>query len=184
MIMRQDLLSKLLIFAAGATVGGITTWVVMKRKYEGFGCEYEYIEEEPKGKESEKIEEELVSKESQDIIRYNKIVKDAGYHGSSDEKEDEEDDTVEKPYVIDRDDFAELSDYNVETLYMYDDGVLTDEMDNVIEDAKRVIGEKAISMFESGEYDSLYVRNDSRKCDYEILRDMDRYSDRHPMEGE
>lgn len=182
--MRHDLLSKLLIFATGATVGSIATLVVIKRKYEGFGCEYEYIEEEPTNKEPEKVKEEPESKESQDIVRYNKIVKDTGYHGSSDEKEDKEDDTVEKPYVIDRDDFAELPNYNVETLYMYDDGVLTDEMDNIIKDVKGIIGEEAVSMFESGECDSLYVRNDSRKCDYEILRDIDRYSDRHPTEEE
>lgn len=183
--MRQDSLSKLLIFATGAAVGCVATWFVMKRKYEGFGCEYEYIEEEPEDNEPEKVDEEPASRESQNVIRYNKIVKDTGYYGSSEKNEkEEEDDTVEKPYVIDRDDFAELSDYNVETLYMYDDGVLTDEMDNVIKDVKGTIGEKAISMFESGECDSLYVRNDSRKCDYEILRDMDRYSDRHPMEEE
>lgn len=182
--MRQDSLSKLLIFAAGAAVGCVATWFVMKRKYEGFGCEYEYIEEEPEEKEPEKVEEEPVTRESQNVVRYNKIVKDTGYSGSSVEKEDEEDDTVEKSYVIDRDDFAELPNYNVETLYMYDDGVLTDEMDNIIKDVKGTIGEEAVSMFERGECDSIYVRNDSRKCDYEILRDMDRYSDRHPMEEE
>ena len=57
------------------------------------------------------------------------------------------------------------------------DGVLADDMDEIIEDVDEVVGEDSLNHFGEFEEDSVYVRNDERKCDYEILRDNRNYAD-------
>ena len=46
-----------------------------------------------------------------------------------------------------------------------------------IEDVDDVVGEDSLNHFGEFEEDSVYVRNDERKCDYEILLDHRRYAD-------
>ena len=57
----------------------------------------------------------------------------------------------------------------------------------MIEDVESMIGFESLSHFGEYEDDSVFVRNDARKCDYEILQDQRLYSDvikemPHPME--
>lgn len=186
--MKQDILSNLLILATGAAIGSAITWVVMKRKYDSF--EYIYEDEDPDEntlEEEERVDGPIVKSgdrvepvKRKDMVRYNKIVKDAGYSGPEEEKEERD---VDKPYIIPESEFSELEGYNVETLYYYEDGVLTDDQNNIIDDVDDIVGEETLSEFEENEdCDSIYVRNDKLKCDYEILRDMGRYSEQYPRE--
>lgn len=194
--MNKDLLNKLLIFAAGSVIGSAVTFVVMKRKYESYEWEEEYIEdqeEEPQEKEEEPVEEKagkllnegfregLKSVKRENMIQYNKILNDNEYSSGEDKKEAKD---VEKPYMITVDEYAELGDYNTESLYYFEDGVLTDESENIIDDVEDIVGEEAIAKFDEEEVDSVYVRNDARKTDYEILRDMGNYYDKYPREDE
>ena len=50
-------------------------------------------------------------------------------------------------------------------------------MDNEIEDVDNIVGLDSLDTFGKYEDDSIYVRNDSLKCDYEILADNSNYSD-------
>ena len=194
--MNKDLLNKLLIFAAGSVIGSAVTFVVMKRKYESYEWEEEYIEEqeeEPQEKEEEPVEEKagkllnegfregLKSVKRENMVQYNKILNDNEY-SSGEEKREAKD--VEKPYMITVDEYAELDDYNTESLYYFEDGVLTDESENIIDDVEDIVGEEALAKFDEEEVDSVYVRNDARKTDYEILRDMGNYYDRYSREDE
>lgn len=194
--MNKDLLNKLLIFAAGSVIGSAVTFVVMKRKYESYEWEEEYIEEqeeEPQEKEEEQVKEKagklmnegfregLKSVKRENMIQYNKILNDNEYSSGEEKKEAKD---VEKPYMITVDDYAELDDYNTESLYYFEDGVLTDESENIIDDVENIVGEEALAKFDEEEVDSVYVRNDARKTDYEILRDMGNYYDKYPREDE
>lgn len=194
--MNKDLLNKLLIFAAGSVIGSAVTFVVMKRKYESYEWEEEYIEEqeeEPQEKEEEPVEEKagklmnegfregLKSVKRENMVQYNKILKDNEYSSGEEKKEAKD---VEKPYMITVDDYAELDNYNTESLYYFEDGVLTDESENIIDDVEDIVGEEALAKFDEEEVDSVYVRNDARKTDYEILRDMGNYYDKYPREDE
>lgn len=194
--MNKDLLNKLLIFAAGSVIGSAVTFVVMKRKYESYEWEEEYIEEqeeEPQEKEEEQVKEKagklmnegfregLKSVKRENMIQYNKILNDNEYSSGEEKKEAKD---VEKPYMITVDDYAELDDYNTESLYYFEDGVLTDESENIIDDVEDIVGEEALAKFDEEEVDSVYVRNDARKTDYEILRDMGNYYDKYPREDE
>ena len=57
------------------------------------------------------------------------------------------------------------------------DGVLADENDEVIEDVEDAVGIDSLNHFGEYEDDSVFVRNDARKCDYEILLDQRTYSE-------
>ena len=72
--------------------------------------------------------------------------------------------------------------YETESLTYYSDGVLTDEYDNPIEDIERLVGSDALTHFGEYEDDSVFVRNDDLKTDFEILKDYAKYYDKYPEE--
>ena len=79
------------------------------------------------------------------------------------------------PHVITPEEFGELYDYEKVSLIYYADGVLTDEDDNIVDDVDGIVGIDSLNMFGQYEEDSVYVRNDERRCDYEILMDERKY---------
>lgn len=184
--MNKDILSKLLVFATGAAIGSITTYILMKKysqvEYEEY---YETDEsEEPEESEVQEETEEPKTERKKNIVNYNKIIKKAGYSYDDEPADEKEELDVDKPYLISVDDYAELDGYSVNSLYYYEDGVLTDENDNVIDDVDEIVGIDSLAEFENEAIDSVYVRNDALRSDYEILRDKSRYCDSHPMEEE
>lgn len=93
------------------------------------------------------------------------------------------------PYVIPPEDFGEFEDYEKISLTYYSDGVLTDENDEIMDDVEDSVGEDSLNHFGEYEDDSVFVRNDRKKCDYEILLDLRKYEDvvktlPHRMEDE
>ena len=68
-------------------------------------------------------------------------------------------------------------EYEQISLTYYADGVLADENDEVIEDVEDAVGIDSLNHFGEYEDDSVFVRNDARKCDYEILLDQRTYSE-------
>lgn len=189
-------LSDLLVFAAGAAIGSVVTWKVTKDKYEQMMQEAvdsvkeayahkafeEYTVREcvEAGIEVELDEQEEVESHALEEMRtaYNNIAREAGY--TTKEVED-----VTKPYVISPEEFDELDGYNSESLNYYADGVLTDQYDNVIDDPEDIIGDiDPDEHFGEFEEDSVHVRNDVTKCDYEILRDTRCYHQSFPNDEE
>ena len=90
---------------------------------------------------------------------------------------------VKTPYVITPDEY-QLSDYESETLIWYSDKILADVDGNVIHNINEVVGPEALSTF--GRYldDTVYVRDDSNKIDYEIIWDARKYSSVNKLEGD
>ena len=89
-----------------------------------------------------------------------------------------EDKVNNKPYVIHPDEFGD--EYNVVTLVCYNDKVVTTyDTGEVLtdEEVEKLVGLDSLSRFGEYEEDSVFVRNDSIKVDYEILRDEENYSD-------
>ena len=82
----------------------------------------------------------------------------------------------DKPYVIRPEEFDELVGYKAITLKYFVDGTLIyDDNDEPVDDVEDVIGIDALDCF--GEDDAVYVRDDERKIDYEVLLDMRTYAD-------
>ena len=69
-----------------------------------------------------------------------------------------------------------MDEYETVSLTYYSkDNVLTDDNDEIVDDVDEIIGQDSLKHFGEYEDDSVYVRNDRRKCDYEILLDESDY---------
>lgn len=190
----NNLLSKVIIFGAGAGIGSLVTWKLVKTKYERIAQEEIDSVKEVYSKKKPTIDEciEQIVEESEkpqqgksindkpDIMEYAKTIKSLHYTSDDDEEEEDEEMVQDKPYVISPDEFDEIG-YEIETLTYYADGVLTDYYDEIIDDVDDVVGVESLNHFgeNEGDEDAVYVRNDSREHDYEILRDTRNYHDIH-----
>ena len=187
----------LLIFAAGLAVGAVAGAVIVKnkvladakaeveevRKYyrESRGVVEEV--EEVKEKVEETIDhiqdliEEHETKPKTGLTNYNQITK---MYMSKDEFQSP---MYDDPFVIDPSEFGENPEYDTETLTYFADGVLVDDVDDVIEEPDIVVGLENLKIFEEFGATTVYVRNDIYKTDYEIIRDDWNYSDlKEPVE--
>lgn len=85
---------------------------------------------------------------------------------------------VKPPYVITPEEFDDHDDYSVVTLTLYADNKLAyDQTDKLITDIEGIVGVDSLSHFGEYEDDSVFVRNDDIKCDFEILLDVRNYYD-------
>lgn len=80
------------------------------------------------------------------------------------------------PYVISPEEFAELDGYTPVSLAYFEDGVLSDEYGVIIDDIEEIVGD-ALNHFGDYEEDSVCVRNDAKRCDYQILREERTYDE-------
>ena len=197
----NNTLSKIVIFAAGAAIGSVATWKIIEEKYKRFAQEQidsvkralvddcfnvtDYISEIEPTQETEEEVKEKPDGRVMDQKAYENMVSGEGYTNYSNNNNDiskEEEDDVEKPYVIAPEEFGEFEDdYKNITLWYHSDGILTDDNDNVIDDVESIVGEDSLTHFGEYEDDSVFVRNDKLKCDYEILAVEDPYySDTRP----
>lgn len=177
----NDTLSKILIFAAGAAIGSAVTWKLLDAKYaKRAEQEIKEIKEyyegkyEPTEEESDAVEDTNVEYSEEEKEEYLHLVQNY----KSEKGGSASMDTVgTAPYVIRPEEFDELDDYETVSLRHYTDGVLTDDDDNIIEDITNTVGEDYASHFGEFEDDSVFVRNERLKTDYEILMDYRPYSD-------
>lgn len=187
------------IFAAGALVGSVATWLVLRKKYEE--RERKEIEEIktalfPKANvdKTEEVEQEPIERSKPDIPdprqaeltsnddetdeevgdmkrRYEKFVQLTDYNKIFD---DEEVAPVEEdlPKVIPPEEFGDIEGYDQISLIYYADGYLADDFNNyeVMEDIDAHVGKESLKTFGRYEEDSVYVRNDNEQTYYEILR--------------
>lgn len=167
------------IFAAGAVFGSLSAWIFAKRKYEKIAQEeIDSVKAVYKKRYSEKTEKNAVetAPNADEHNEYNDILTN---HGYTDEPEPiiNASEQGSSPYVITPDDFNEYNDYDKISLTYYDDGLLADDDDILIEDVEMTVGSDSLKRFGEFEDDAVFVRNDTRRCDYEILRDLRKYAD-------
>lgn len=176
----------LLAFTIGAVAGSAVTWYYAKKKYEQIAQEeIDSVKEVFSRRKKEQTEPENDKKESNHSQCYedpqlkalreaaDTIIQQEGYVTSDDSNTSVSD----APYVIPPEELYEREDYETYTLFYYADGVLTDDNEEIIDDVESTIGFESLNHFGEYEDDSVFVRNDVRGCDYEILRDNRNYSD-------
>ena len=83
----------------------------------------------------------------------------------------------DKPRIIPPEQFGEIDEYDRISLIYYEDGILTDDLNDPIDDIEDVVGIGFDTHFGEYEDDTVYVINDKFKTYYEVLRDYSRYSD-------
>lgn len=190
-------LNNILTFVAGAAIGAVATWKFVEKKYERIAqeeinavkefyrereersdmfAERDDYEEDYLNAESERCEEiregvlmggtidtPIIPQEYKDIV--------------SNYAETEVDPMVDKPYIIPPSEYGDIDEYECISLNYYTDGVVADDFDKVVEDIEGTIGSESLKHFGEYEDDCVFVRNDTRRCDYEICRDTRAFSE-------
>ena len=175
-------LSKIIIFATGAAIGSVVTLELVKEKYKTFYAkrseeEIESVREMYSKKYGKHEDSEAVT-EPDERDQAKEIAEKFGYVISENNETEETD--MDRPYVIDPDEFGE-SDYATETLDYYEgNGVLVDAFGEVVKNPAEIVGEDFADHF--GDYgdrdkDTVFIRNDSQGIDYEICRDYGSFSE-------
>ena len=184
-------LFNVLTFIVGAAVGSAITWKFLKTKYEKIAQdEIDSVKEvyfRHTDSTAEKVEDESDDEpehEEDQRGELKRVVTHLGYTSwdqyideSNRRKEDDEPMPKDGPYVIPPENFGDADDYDCISLNYYADGVLTDDWDNPIEDVEGMVGKESLTHFGEYEDDSVFVRNDRMKADFEILLDERNYSD-------
>lgn len=191
----------LISFILGGCAGFATALIFLKTKYERMYIEstesmervYKdliikekgYKSDEEGGEEAEVLAK--LNREKPDLNEYaketskkHKFVDYSKHHEIKTVEEVEAEDIPEEAenpneyYVIDPNEFGEFEDYGRIFLTYYADYVLADSDDEILddEDIKNSIGEDFAEHFGEYEDDSVHIRNDRLKCDYEILADV------------
>lgn len=175
----------LIIFALGTATGFATAWQFAKKKYEQIAEDeinsvkeaflkrgHDAADAETTAKPQPGAEASLKKfEEKPDISTYAEILKHEAYVPEGMKMEES------KPYVISPDEFGEFEDYETISLTYYADQVLVDDGGGKIEDVDGVVGMESLAHFGEYEDDSVFVRNDRLRCDYEILLDEMTYSE-------
>ena len=181
------------IFAAGLVTGAVAGAYLVKDKVLADAREeinevreYYKSKKEDKNEEQpveEKEVEEVVEEKEKEKEEYQEITKKytnyTNYSGIEQPVIPPQNVQLnnDAPYVIDPEEFGEEEEYDTMTLTYFADGILIDDVDNVIEEPDPVVGLDNLKIFEEFGASSIYVRNDVWKTDFEILKDDWNYSD-------
>lgn len=195
--MRQKIINAVM-FTAGAAIGSLVTWKVVKTKYERIiqeeidsfketyaecmgrnaratkGCANEWDDFEEEDDDDEDDDGDIV-----DYNRLSSIYRGTGEETENDGEGGEGDDIpyINGPYVISPDDFADGNyDFDCYSLTYYKDGILADDW-GVKMDIEDTIGEEALDHFDDYAEDIVHVRNERNRADYEVARDPRNYAD-------
>ena len=194
----------LVTFVFGVAVGSAATWYYAKKKYEKLAQEeIDSVKEvfsrnrasQEAAAEVAKDLENTVTKEKMDVVEYAKKLNREGYTNYADVKETteyldqkpleiihkseepSEETEIKAPYVIPPEEFDMFDDYDTISLTYYSDHILADENDEMVEDVEGAVGFDSLNHFGEYDDDSVYVRNERLKVDYEILLDQRKYTD-------
>ena len=179
-------MNKFISFIFGVAVGSVITWMSINKKYEQRTQEeIDSVKEvfSKREKQTAKEADFVKQGEKPDIEEYSSII---NIHKYDNEQMQEEIKSIKKekpkkngPIIISPDEFGENNEYDIISFKYYSDGVLTDENNEILLTGEIIdsVGTEFTSHFGEYEEDSVFVRNDNRKCYYEILYILDRYED-------
>lgn len=187
-------------FMAGAAVGAGLAIIFLKKKYDQMYQESaarmeevyselikEQVPYETEGGEDPEVLARL-NREKPDLNEYARSIakehkfvdytKHAEIKTAGEIKEEHLEKEAEEPkkdidiYTIDPNDFGEFDDYGHIFLTYYSDGILAEGEDILDDDEiENCVGLDYEDHFGEYEDDSVHIRNDRLKCDYEILAD-------------
>lgn len=170
-----------IMFILGAVIGSVVTWKYTEQKYEQIAQDEIDSVKEIFSKREDVDGTDLRmkadnAKEKHNVIEYAARLREQGYINYSEEVKQEPMIVDKAPYVIAPEEFGDLDDYETISLTYYADQILVDDNDQLVEDIQDVVGFESLNSFGEYEDDSVFVRNDRLKCDYEILLDKRKYS--------
>ena len=178
--------NNVLVFAVGALVGSAVTWYFAKGYFakiaqeeidsvkEVFSNFNKQSDEDNEPQQEEGLTEEEVARA---MPVYHQLA--SRYDSPAFKTEEKEVSDVDRPYVISPNEYGQMYDYMTFELTYYDDGVLADDTDEIVDDIEGTIGYESLKHFGELEDDPdiVHVRNDSLKADYEVAMSNSKYSD-------
>lgn len=193
--------SFLLGLVFGASAGGAAVWYLIKDKYEAIAQEEidsvkstYAAQKEAISKELEACRQELEENRAMfsepkdkektapgsDSAKAEEIARKRGYTDYSrsvvpPKAESTPEKSDDGPYVIAPLEFGELG-YARVSYTLYADGVVSDVNGVVVDNVEEMFGD-ALHHFGEFEDDSVYVRNDIKGIDYEILKSLDTFDE-------
>ena len=164
-------MKNVLIFLSGVAIGGVAGWKLVEKKYRDLADEeIESVVETFEKRENNKKESEIVSDNYEDTVKtlnYSSINENNEEVNPKTEKKKTRSTKIE---VIKMEDFGTKDDFDTQTLIFWNDGMLTNDQNEVISQPGEIIG-NAVSYFDKNdELDCVYIRNKNTKIDYEILK--------------
>ena len=194
--------TNVLVFAAGALIGSAVTWKLVKTKYETiakeeiesvkavFSDRMVTLPEQTETQDASRSENTDSEQINWDELEDLEDEKEPEYRPNADDQKQyrklanvytSEKGGAEKmakePYVIAPYDFGELDGYSQIELTYYADEVLEDDEYNIVTDADKLLGPKALYTFGEYEEDAVFVRNEQLRADFQILKDYRTYAE-------
>lgn len=161
-----------LAFVAGGVVGLFAANKLMKQKYEQL-VQDEIDSVKSAFRKDHPLPEKKLKPMEKERREYSQRIVNLGY---AEEKKPVD---KQKPHVISPDEFGDQDEYDEISLTYYADGTVTDDNDRAMskDEIEETIGKDSLTHFGEYEDDSVFVRNDRLKADYEILMDQRSYVD-------
>lgn len=186
MITMNNILKGAFIFTIGAAVGSLITYDFINKKDEVFvEVDGEQVANGISSNNQSEIKEEILNEDDtlykitetyktsiDETVNYSDMYK-------KDEEADEKDEEIDKKvdiHEIDPREYGWDVDYTF-SFTLFADGILSDEMDDKIQNPESRIGSEILKEFIDSDSDEIYIRNEKTKSDYEIVKDERRYSD-------
>ena len=176
-----------LAFAAGAVVGSLVTWKVVKDRYERIVQEeidsvkeaFADMHSDSQEQHGENVDEdaEQLAWEALDEVTHEEPQNDYKRLVEHYDKEGGGEDMPKEPRVISPLDYDTDDDYKTVELTYYADGILEDEDGSIVEDVDELLGVGALDTFGDYEDDAIYVRNDYLMTDIAVLKDYRTYEE-------
>ena len=175
----------LFIFAAGVVAGAVAGAYLVKDKIMADAKQEieevrEYYKSKKESKKEETVEEQPVE-EVKEEKEYKTIVENSGYVNYNKPEQIIQHSVLEDtPYAIEPEEFGDKEEegWDTTTLTYFADGVLVDDVDEIVEQPDVVVGLDNLRIFEEfPDATCVYVRNETWRTDFEILRDDWKWSD-------
>ena len=175
----------LFIFAAGVVAGAVAGAYLVKDKVMADAKQEieevrEYYKSKKETKKEETVEEQPVE-EVKEEKEYKTIVENSGYVNYNKPEQIAQHSVLEdEPYSIDPEEFGDKEEegWDTMTLTYFADGVLVDDTDEIVEQPDVVVGLDNLKIFEEfPDATCVYVRNETWRTDFEILKDDWKWSD-------
>ena len=183
--MKQKLYG-LMLFALGGGVGFAAGTLLLRKKYERLSQEEidsvkaAFRRERKAVQKTDKKDEDTHSQTTVEapappeiVAQTQKLAVDLGY------AEKKSLPPRQVPRVISPDEYGEKDGYDEISLTYYADGTLADDADRAMDETEinQSVGMESLDHFGEYEDDSVFVRNDRLKVDYEILLDQRTYAE-------
>ena len=179
-------LKNIIVFVAGAGIGGAVTYFAMK-KYTETRITEEIVEFKESYKDSvlkqafkaAEPSEPVSEKNEEDTSEYDEIIRKLNYNeyskkDSQNEDAETEPDEIDRnlPYIISDEEYLEMEEYDKVTLFFFDeDYIFINDDDEIIGNAEDLLGKENLVDIS----DAIYIRNEKFGIDYEVILQNESY---------